>query len=93
MSGGSLDYACYKVEEIAGQVASRAETPLHRAFAEHLQLVAGALHDLEWVWSCDYGPGREVEAISAVVSRADVLAAATQRAIKARDELSALLKD
>lgn len=67
MSGGSLQYACYKVAQIADDIDSRAENDLHRAFAEHLRKVSKALHDLEWVWSCDYGEGDEVEAIRAVL--------------------------
>ena len=31
-----------------------------------LRLVADAMHDVEWVDSCDYGPGDEVSAIRAV---------------------------
>ena len=36
MSGGSLDYACYKIDDIEGAIRAKARTPLHRAFADHL---------------------------------------------------------
>jgi hypothetical protein len=46
----------------------------HRLWlAEHLELVATALHDLEWVDSSDYGPGDEVAAIRRL-ARPDVSA-------------------
>lgn len=63
MSGGSLDYLCYRVGEVAEKLQSKKYTPLVRAFAEHLVLVAGALHDIEWVLSSDYGEGDEEKAI------------------------------
>lgn len=91
MSGGSMDYLCWKVEEIARQIADKATSPLHKAFATHLELVAKALHDLEWVWDCDKAPGDEVEAIMAVVSRADVLSEAVKSAEQARKDLEAAL--
>lgn len=93
MSGGSLDYAYNRVEEIAGNVASRATTPLHRAFAGHLMKVAKALHDLEWVWSSDFGKGDEEEAIRAVVSQADVLDTAVERAKVVLEELKTEVKN
>ena len=51
MSGGRLNCAYSKVENIAYDVASNAKSNLHRAFAEHLLKVSKALHDLEWVIS------------------------------------------
>ena len=48
MSGGRLNYAYSKVENVAYDVASNAKSNLHRAFAEHLLKVSKALHDLEW---------------------------------------------
>ena len=35
-------------------------------FAEHLRVIANAMHAVEWVDSGDYGPGDEVAAIVAV---------------------------
>lgn len=42
--------------------------PLRAAFGRHLLLVADAMHAVEWVDSCDWGPGDEVEAIKAALS-------------------------
>lgn len=89
MSGGSLNYAYTKVEDAAGGIYL--DTPECRAFKAHLLKVAKALHDIEWVQSCDYGRGDEVEAIMACITPADVLAAARERAVAVRDELTALL--
>ncbi len=64
MSGGSLDYSYRQVSEAADRIRGAAR-PLHRAFAEHLDLVSKAMHDLEWVMSCDTSPGSEDDAIRA----------------------------
>lgn len=67
MSGGSMDYLYYKVEEVAHDLQNKNRTPLQRAFGEHLEKVAEALHDVEWVWSGDYGTGDDEDAIKAVL--------------------------
>lgn len=66
MSGGSMDYLTYKVDEQADELLNKNRTPLQRAFGNHLKKVAKALHDIEWVWSGDYGRGDEEDAIKAV---------------------------
>jgi len=63
MSGGALDYAYSKVEEAADRILTNNPNKLHKEFAEHLKLVAKALHDLEWEYSSDYSPGDANEAI------------------------------
>jgi hypothetical protein len=68
MSGGSLNYVFSQVDDAAHEIRRNAETPLHHAFADHLVKVSKALHDIEWLFSGDYGDGREVEAIREVVS-------------------------
>lgn len=40
--------------------------PRRVAFVAHLRLVVVAMHDIEWVDSCDYGPGDDGKAIEAV---------------------------
>jgi hypothetical protein len=62
MSGGSMGYL-YRCLEWQAEFAQ--DTPERIAFARHLELVAKALHDIEWVDSGDYGPGDENEAIRA----------------------------
>jgi len=80
MSGGSLDYVCYKLDDAVDSIEKRATTPLHKAFAAHLKDVSKALHDLEWVFSGDYSDGDEVEAIRKVVNKEMELDAATKQA-------------
>jgi hypothetical protein len=67
MSGGSMDYLTYKVDEVASDLQNKNNTPLQRAFGKHLEKVAKALHDVEWVWSGDYGTGDDEEAIKDVL--------------------------
>jgi hypothetical protein len=76
VSGGSWDYVYRHVEDAAERMETEARAtmrpgsrPTLRAeFAAHLRLVAAALHDVEWVDSCDYGPGDDVDAIRACLS-------------------------
>lgn len=93
MSGGSLDYACHKVEHIADMIKERATKPEHLAFMRHLYNVAEALHDLEWVWSGDYGDGNEMKAIMTVITPSDVLESAVEDAKKAMSELDYAIKN
>ena len=67
MSGGSWDYLCYKIADAAKQLQLNTQTPERRAFGKHLELVAEAMHDIEWVDSSDKGPGDENAAIKAVL--------------------------
>ena len=53
MSGGSLDYVCYGVEDAAVKVMNASTSPLHMAFAQHLTKVGKALHAMEWMLSGD----------------------------------------
>jgi len=69
MSGGSLDYVYVQVQDAADAIKGRAQTPLHRAFAKHLEKVSAALYALEWMLSGDTGEGSEVAAIEACLSR------------------------
>lgn len=68
MSGGSLDYVYYRVREAAESIREGEDsTTLHKAFAAHLDLVADALHDLEWEQSGDCGKGDADKAIREVL--------------------------
>jgi hypothetical protein len=40
MSGGSLDYVCYRLDDAIDTIERRATTTLHKAFASHLKDVA-----------------------------------------------------
>lgn len=65
MSGGSMEYLFIRVEE---ENLFKENTPLRILFRRHLNLVAKALHDIEWVDSDDYGEGKEEEAILDVLN-------------------------
>jgi hypothetical protein len=94
MSGGSLDYIYGKVEDAADSIRGRAFKPLHLAFAEHLRLVATALHDLEWVFSSDTSPGDEDAAILKVLNKqalAESTAADLAERISQANEVISLL--
>lgn len=82
MSGGSHDYAYNRVADMANCLDHLGQSPLRRAFAEHLRLVSKAMHDVEWVDSCDYSPGGDDDAIRAVLGAAAPLL-----------ELAVLIKD
>lgn len=94
MSGGSLDYFYSRVRDIAETIAAYQSPalPEHLAFAKHLNLVADALHDLEWMWSGDNAPGDEMPAIHKVISKADVLGAAVSQAETAAKNLNDALE-
>ena len=66
MSGGSWDYVYGKVQDTAESLQHSPDA-LRRAFGDHLSLCAKALHDIEWVDSCDYGKGGERPAIEAAL--------------------------
>lgn len=66
MSGGSWDYIYGKVQDIA-ETLQHSPDALRRAFGDHLVLCAKALHDIEWVDSCDYGKGQERPAVEAAL--------------------------
>ena len=91
MSGGSLDYVCYKIDDAVDTIEKRATTTLQKAFAQHLKDVAKALHDLEWVFSGDYGEGDETEALSKVVNKKMELEVATNDARIALKQLQDVL--
>jgi len=80
MSGGSLDYAFCKLNEVAEEIhrcvhgASEydgrpdyAKNPLYDEFVAHLRLVSDALKDIEWVFSGDCGEGAADEAMRKVL--------------------------
>jgi hypothetical protein len=70
MSGGSMNYLYSKLEHNA---TFSTDTPERKAFKAHLAKVAKALHDIEWVDSCDMGPGDENAAIRACLQPDAVL--------------------
>ena len=95
MSGGSWDYFYGRLEEVASRLQCERD-PLRKAFGSHLQKCAKALHDIEWVDSCDYGKGDEVKAIKAALGPdgpALVLSESRKQAEAALEQLKAALAD
>lgn len=93
MSGGSLDYFYSRVTDTAERIQATCSEPLHQAFVSHLHKVSTALHDLEWMLSCDTSPGDEKAAIMAVISPADMLAPAIEAAVKAKTDLDSVMAE
>jgi len=67
MSGGSWDYLCHKVEDAANNLKHES-CPSRRAFGRHLENIAYALHEIEWVDSGDKGHPADIIAIRSVFS-------------------------
>lgn len=67
MSGGSWDYAFSVFDGVANSLSNDSD-PLRRLLGRRVELIAKALHDIEWVDSDDYGSGDDVAAIKAVLS-------------------------
>ena len=91
MSGGSLDYVCYRLDDAIDTIERRATTALHKAFSSHLRDISKALHDLEWVFSGDYCEGQEVDSLCKVVNKEMELKAATEQAEFALKQLKDVL--
>ena len=77
MSGGSMDYAFVRVR--TALELFKHDTPERKAFADHIEKVAKALHDIEGVDSGDYEPGDENEAIRACIGGEAIKAVAEAR--------------
>lgn len=54
MSGGSMDYFCFKVENCAEMHLLEHSHPLRQALGRHMVKLAEVLHDIEWSDSGDY---------------------------------------
>jgi hypothetical protein len=61
---GSWDYVTHKFDDVADRLKSEKD-PLRRLMGQRVSLLAKALHDIEWVDSCDYSEGDDIEAIEA----------------------------
>ena len=100
MSGGSLDYAQFKIDDIARSLTAEAyrngNPPEWRAFINLLQLVGTALHDIEWATSGDTEIGSEIPAIKAALGpKAEelILAELIEDAKKAKLALETAIKN
>ena len=88
MSGGSMDCLYAKVE----WAEFIDNTPERVAFRKHLNLVAKALKDIEWVDSGDLIRGDDSEAIMACITKAEVLEATRERLEEAIKEAQGVLE-
>jgi len=95
MSGGSLDYAYSKIEDVVRAMNERESdlTPKMRAFRAFLVKVAKAAHDVEWEIASDYGPGESDAAIDAVMPVGFDLACAIESAKIAEENLHAAIAE
>jgi hypothetical protein len=66
MNGGSMDYLYLKVQDVADGMKQLSSSPHRQRFAEHLQLVAVALKDVEYCDSGDTSENVELRSIEAV---------------------------
>ena len=82
-----MEYLYSKVED----ATFREDTPERKAFRAHLNKVAKALHDIEWVDSCDCSSGSENEAIMACISNEIILEVLIDEANSASEKLNEFL--
>ena len=88
LSGGSMDYLYAKVES----AEFLENTPERVAFRKHLNLVAKALKDIEWVDSGDRKRGDDTDAIMACITKSEVLQSERERLEAAIKEAKELLE-
>ena len=65
MSGGSWDYFCFRMDDVADRLCGEKE-PLRRAFGEHMRKCAAAMKAIEWYDSGDWGPDDAAKAMNDV---------------------------
>jgi len=87
MSGDSLEYLEYRLQDLAEMIARKATRYEHKAFAKHLKKCSEAAIMLAKVLDDDCSPGDELLAIRSVVAPADVLNQAIQDAHAAEENL------
>lgn len=94
MSGGSLDYIEYKLENCAESIRSRrGEDYLMVALAGHLDELKGILHDVEWDLSGDITlRPQDRDKIAAFIGKNKELEYAVRDALRIREELTRLIK-
>lgn len=95
MSGGSYDYAQFRLDEWAGTLESRhAGQPHVLALAAHLRRLGEVMRQIEWADSGDTSWDGGVDAaVRSVLAPGAELGVATERALDAHARLAALLAD
>ena len=94
MSGGSLDYIEYKIEECADIISGRCPHDyLMQALANHLYELKDVLHAVEWDFSGDASlTDEDREKIKRLVGAGAELSCCVEDAKRVRDELDKLIK-
>ena len=93
MSGGSWDYFCYNLDQVADRLICEKGNALRIAFGRHLKLCAEAMKSIEWVDSGDYGNGDDEDDIRKALGKdSDVLEIAEikkelEKSIKAANKI------
>lgn len=80
-----MEYISFNLREAVKGM--RKHTLERRTFAKHLEKVAEALYEVEWVDSGDKSDGDETEAIMKCIGDGDILAVALEEAEAAVREL------
>jgi hypothetical protein len=83
MSGGSMDYLSCKLLD----ANFREDSILRKAFRKHLNLVAKALHDIEWNDSAGDGADTEEESIRSCISPFEELETSIEEAKEILEDL------
>ena len=92
MSGGVLGYPKFDIDEIARKVRDNAQSPLHHAFASHLEKVSLALEKLDKALDADISIDEADEEIRHIITPAIELDAATNLAYQALYALQDVLE-
>ena len=94
MSGGHYNYFYSKLHEFASWQSGQKSCPYRDAFRDLLTKCATAAHAIEWVDSCDYSEGDEIEPIKATLGdnwAGIVLSVEVNRAEKQIEKLRELI--
>lgn len=91
MSGGSYEYLYYKMEDAAHTLMRKDQVAYRIAFGNLMLRCAQAMHDVEWVDSCDKSPGDDEEAIMKCINFSDVLRVTVSEAENMKKELEKLI--
>lgn len=87
MSGGSMDYLYFKVQD----ADFTENTMLRRVFRVHLQKVAAALRAIEWHDSGDGGDNEDALILAAIEGEQPLLAQTITETHEAQDDLTRAL--
>lgn len=73
MSGGSLDYFCWKIENIARKLPRETQNKHFLSIIPHLEKLAIVMHDIEWAIDGDIADDDAIKSIKEFLSPTDIL--------------------